>query len=342
MKLFNSQETMVDDMIDGFVSAYPQVRRATSDPRVVVRGPGRKDADKKVTLLIGNGSGHEPVAMGFVGEGLLDANVVGDVFAAPSPDLILDGIREVAGEAGCILLISQHSGDVINGRAAIMLAEDEAIPVRPLLMYDDIASAPPDQRARRRGAPGTLFVYKILGAAAEAGVRLDELVALGEQVRDRTVSLSAAITPGVSPLTGKPMFTLPEGEIFLGMGVHGEPGAGRLPRATARELATEMVDQLLADRPVGKGGRVAVIVNGMGGTTMMELLTVWRETEAILAARGITAVSPLVGTFVTTQEMGGVSISLMEPTDEMLAYWCARSNTPSYPGLSAPEREAST
>ena len=336
-KLFNDPVTMVDDMIDGFVSAFPHVCRGLLDPRIVVRQRNRKDPDASVTLLIGNGAGHEPIAMGFVGKGVLDANVVGDVFAAPSADLILDGIREVNGAAGTILLISRHSGDVINGRAAAMLAEEEGMKAVPLLMYDDISAAPPERRADRRGAPGTMFIYKILGAAAEAGWHLERLLRLGENVRDHTVTLAAAVSPGISPLTGQPMFSLPDDEIFLGMGVHGEPGVGRVRIGPVRELVEEMIRRLLADRPVAAGGRVAVIVNGMGGTTMMELLTIWAETEKALASRNVRAIAPMVGSFVTTQETGGFSISLLEPDDEMLEFWCAPSDTPAFPGIEATE-----
>ncbi|MEX0276734.1 MAG: dihydroxyacetone kinase subunit DhaK [Ruegeria sp.] len=333
-KLFNSPETMVDDMLDGFVRAFPQVQRGQSDPRVIIRGSAdRKNADEKVTLLIGNGSGHEPVAMGFVGAGLLDANVVGDVFAAPSADLILDGISEVTGAAGSILLISQHSGDMINGRAATMMAEDLGIRTIPLPMYDDISAAPPERKQDRRGAPGTMFIYKILGAAAEDGQPLEALMALGKAVRDRLVTLAAAITPPVSPLTGKPMFELPEDEIFLGMGVHGEPGVGRVKTGPVRNLVRQVVDALLADRPMQKDAQVCVIVNGMGGTTLMEQLTVWEETRTALAEHGIRAIAPMIGSYVTTQEMGGFSISFLEPTDEMLRYWLAPSDTPFFPQI---------
>ncbi|WP_419906710.1 dihydroxyacetone kinase subunit DhaK [Hoeflea sp.] len=329
-KLFNSQEAMVDDMIDGFVAAFPQVMRGENDKRIVVRSRP-KDKDGKVTLLIGNGSGHEPIAMGFVGEGLLDANVVGDVFAAPSADLILDGIAEVCGAAGSILLISQHSGDVINGGAAAMLAEEAGYAVKPLYMYDDISSAPKGEETERRGAPGTMFIYKILGAAAEEGMALEPLFELGEAVRDNTRTLAAAVSPGISPLTGKTMFSLPDDEIYLGMGVHGEPGIGKAKYGPVSGLVATMVDALLEDRPVPAGEQVAVIVNGMGGTTMMELLTVFRETEKALATRHVTSVAPMVGTYVTTQEMGGFSISLLTPTAEMLRLWCAPSNTPHFP-----------
>lgn len=338
-KLFNSAETMVDDMLDGFVSAYPHVKRGVNDPRVIVRDSKPKNADEKVTLLIGNGSGHEPIAMGFVGQGLLDANVVGDVFAAPSADLILDGISEVSGTAGSILLISQHSGDMINGRGAVMMAQDEGINVLALPMYDDISAAPPERKKDRRGAPGTMFIYKILGAAAEEGRSQGELFTLGEAVRDRIVTLAAAVSPGVSPLTGLPMFTLPDDEIFLGMGVHGEPGVARVKVGPVNDLVTLIIDKLLADRPIASGGRVCVIINGMGGTTMMELLTIWAETQKQLAGQGICAIAPMIGSYVTTQEMGGFSISLMEPTDDMLACWCAPSDTPYFPKITLVEQE---
>lgn len=332
-KLFNSADTMVDDMLDGFVSAFPQVQHGSSDPRVIKRATNAKNPDEKVTLLIGNGSGHEPIAMGFVGQGVLDANVVGDVFAAPSADLILDGLTEMTGKAGSILLISQHSGDMINGRAATMMAEDLGLKTVPLPMYDDISAAPPERKQDRRGAPGTMFIYKILGAAAEEGRALEDLVALGEAVRDRLVTLAAAVTPPVSPLTGQKMFSLPEDEIFLGMGVHGEPGVGRAKVGPVRTLVEQMVDKLLADRPMPKGARACVIINGMGGTTLMELLTIWEETRKVLAAQGVKAIAPMIGSYVTTQEMGGFSISFLEPTDEMLALWCAPSDTPYFPTI---------
>lgn len=332
-KLFNSAETMVDDMLDGFVSAFPQVERGVGDPRVIKRAQNVKNPDEKVTLLIGNGSGHEPIAMGFVGQGVLDANIVGDVFAAPSADLILDGLVEMTGQAGSILLISQHSGDMINGRAATMMAQDLGVKTVPLPMYDDISAAPPERKQDRRGAPGTMFIYKILGAAAEEGWSLEDLIALGEAVRDRLVTLAAAVSPPISPLTGQKMFSLPADEIFLGMGVHGEPGVGRTKVGPVGDLVEQIVEKLLADRPMAEGSCACVIINGMGGTTLMEQLTIWEETREALLARGVTAIAPMIGSYVTTQEMGGFSISLLEPTDDMLSFWCAPSDTPFFPRI---------
>ncbi len=333
-KLFNSKEKMPDDMIDGFIAAYPGLVCRGANPRVVRRRSLRTD-DGKVALLIGNGSGHEPIAMGFVGEGLLDANVVGDVFAAPSPDAILDGITEVCGSAGAVLLISRHEGDVINGNAAALMAQDDGHNVQPLLMYDDISSAPKGQEADRRGAAGTMFIYKILGAAAEQGMQIDDLMRLGEAVRAATRTLGAAVKPGVSPLTGAPMFTLPEDEIFIGMGVHGEPGVGRRKVGPVHALVGYMLDELLRDRPIAAGTPTVVLVNGAGGTTMMELLTVYGEVATQLAAHGITPIAPMIGSYSTTQEMGGFSISLFTPTPQMLDLWRAPHKAPQFPQISA-------
>lgn len=331
-KLFNTKERMVDDMIDGYVAAFPAAVVRGAHPRVVRRTaltPG------KVGLLIGNGSGHEPIAMGFVGRGLLDANVVGDVFSAPSADLILEGIREVTGAAGAVLLISRHEGDVINGMGAALMAEDAGLRVAPLLMYDDISSAPKGQEQDRRGAAGTMFIYKVLGAAAEAGMALDDLIALGEDVRARTRTLGAALAPGISPLTGKPMFSLPDDEVFIGMGVHGEPGVGRRKLEPVRDLVSFMLTQLLRDRDIAPGTPTLVLVNGSGGTTQMELLTVFGDVAAGLAARGIPQLSPMIGSYSTTQETAGFSISLFTPTPQMLAFWQAPHAAPCFPAIHA-------
>jgi len=336
-KLHNGTGRMVDDMIEGLVAAFPGLVARGAHPRVVRRAR-RGDGARKTALVIGNGSGHEPIAIGFVGEGMLDANVAGDVFTAPPAEMILEGLREVTGPAGAILLISRHEGDVIAGREAALMAADEGLDVRPLLMYDDISSAPAGQEADRRGAAGTLFVYKILGAAAEEGMAAGDLLSLGEAVRDATRTLAVAIAPGISPITGQPMFTLPEGEVFIGMGVHGEPGAGRRPLGSAEELVGEMVEMLLADRPVPAGTPVAVLVNGAGGCTRMELWTVYREAARALEARGIPAVSPVVGSLSTTQATAGFSISLLTPTEEMLRLWRAPQHTPAFPAVfAAPE-----
>ena len=333
-KLLNSKDTMADDMIAGFVAAWPDLVTTGTTGRIVRRRHLRtKGKDGKVALLIGNGSGHEPIAMGFVGEGLLDANAVGDVFAAPSADAIFEAIEDVTGDAGAVLLISRHEGDVINGNGAALMAQDEGLDVRPLLMYDDISSAPKGKEEDRRGAAGTIFIYKILGAAAERDRSIGDLMDLGVAVRDATRTLGAALRPGTSPLTGAPMFELPDNEDAIGMGVHGERGSGRRPMGPARDLVRHMVDALMEDRPIAPGTEAVALINGSGGTTMMELLTVYGEVASYLKEQGVTLTSPMIGSYSTTQEMGGFSISLLVPTPEMLDLWRAPHGAPQFPPI---------
>ncbi|MBA2667634.1 MAG: dihydroxyacetone kinase subunit DhaK [Trueperaceae bacterium] len=322
----NDPDRLVDDMIDGYVAAYGDLVSRGDHPRVVVRR--RSKPRGRVGIAIGNGSGHEPIALGWIGAGMLDANAVGEVFAAPPPDLVLEAIRASDRGAGVLLLVSRHAGDVINAEMAVELARAEGLRVEPLLMYDDVSSAPKGREEDRRGAPGTTFVYKVVGARAEEGASLDELVALGSRVRDATRTLAAALAPGVSPLTGRPMFSLPEGEVFLGMGVHGEPGLRSVTSATADELVREMMPEILDDLPFERGDEVLVLVNGMGGTTLMELLVVHRSVAAVLEERGVVPYRPLVGSFVTTQEMAGFSISLCRLDDEIRRAWDAPVRAP--------------
>ena len=328
-KLYNTKNSMPDDMIDGFVKAYPKIVKKGNNNRVVLR-THRKDKSK-VSLLIGNGSGHEPIAMGFVGEGILDANVVGDVFAAPSSDLILGGIKESYNDAGCILLISRHEGDVINGKAACLDANDEGMDVRPFLMYDDISSAPKGKEEERRGAAGTIFIYKILGAAAEKSMPIEELIFLGEKVRSNTRTLGVAINSGISPITNQAMFSLPDDEVFIGMGVHGEPGVARRKLDTVKDLVSFMMGKILEDKDIKSGTTVVILINGMGGSTLMELYSVFNEVNNFLREKQIENVSPMIGSFSTTQETAGFSISLLIPDELMLKLWRAPHLAPNFP-----------
>jgi dihydroxyacetone kinase-like protein len=327
-KLINRPEAIVDELIDGYLAAYGDYVSRVEGRRVVTRAVPKERG--KVGLVIGNGSGHEPIAVGWVGLGMLDANALGEVFAAPPPDLILEAIRAADRGTGVLLLISQHAGDVLNGEMAVELARAEGLEVEALLMYDDISSAPKGNESERRGAPGTTFIYKILGASAEEGAGLADLKALGERVRDQTRTLSAAVAPGISPLTGEPMFSLPEGEIFLGMGVHGEPGFRRMKGATADAVVAAMMEGILEDLPFEAGDEVLAFVNGAGGTTLMELLIVYRAVAKILGERGLRAYKPLVGEYVTTQEMAGFSISLCRADQEMKRLWDAPVAVPFY------------
>lgn len=325
-KLIDKVDDIVPDMIEGYVAAYgDMVDRLPGRCVVVRRNPKEKG---KVGLVIGNGSGHEPIAMGWVGRGMLDANAVGPVFTAPPPALIVEALRAADRGAGVILLISHHSGDLMNGEMAVDLARAEGIRVEPLVMYDDIASAPRGREPERRGAPGTMFIYKILGARAEEEAPLAELMELGRRVRDATRTLAVALAPGVSPVSGARLFDLPEDEIFIGMGVHGEAGMGRGKMGSATEIVDVMANALVTDLPFNAGDEVLVFVNGSGGTTLMELLIAYGALAKILDRKGLRAVRPLVGEYVTTQESQGMSISLCRSDPEMQRLWLAPAIVP--------------
>ena len=330
-KMLNEVEHAVDEMLAGYAAAYPsRVSIAGSGGRVLRRAAPK--ARDKVALVIGNGSGHEPIAMGWVGQGLLDANAVGDIFAAPPPELVAEAIAAADSGGGVLLLISSHSGDIINGEAGADLARSAGHQVEILLMYDDISTAPRDQAEFRRGAPGTTFIYKLCGALAEEGASLAEVRRFGEKVRDATATLGASLKGGVSPLTGEVMFTLPEQEVFIGVGVHGEPGMARMAAGKADDIVDYMVDKLLADLPYVGGDAVFVLVNGMGATTLMELLIIYRRLAFRLESAGIRlADEPLIGSYVTTQDSSGFSISLLKSDDNMRRLWRAPENAPFYP-----------
>ena len=325
-KLINSVESIVDDMLQGYVAAHGDRVKLASNPRIILRK--KQKSSDKVALIIGNGSGHEPIAMGWIGDGVLDGNIVGEIFAAPTPELILEGIKTVDNKAGVLLLVSSHSGDIINANVAVEDALNLGINVKALLMYDDVSSAPKGEEQERRGAPGTTFIYKILGAGAEEGQDIDTLFDLGRLVRDSTRTLGVAVSPGISPLTGNPMFELEEDQVFIGMGVHGEPGLGRKKIGPIQEIVTEMMEIIVEDLPFVSGDNVIVMVNGSGGTTLMELLIIYKEVSNFLAKQNISIFKPLVGEMVTTQEMAGFSISLLKTDHEIRKLWIAPSSAP--------------
>ena len=324
-KLINSPDRIVDDMLEGYAAAYGDLVRYEPGSRIVLRRESKKQG---VGIVIGNGSGHEPIAMGWVGYGMLDANAAGVIFTAPGPELIVEALKAANPGSGCLLLISNHAGDVMNGELAVELAREEGIKVEPLIMYDDISSAPKGREVERRGAPGTTFIYKIVGARAEEGASLDELLHLGESVRDVTRTLSVAVAPGTSPITGELMFHLEADEIFIGMGVHGEAGFKKQKIAPASEVVRTMTQALLEDLPFQAGDEVLAFVNGAGGTTLGELLIAYRELDRVLAEHRIKAYKPLVGTYITTQEMAGMSIALCRANPEFKRLWNAPARVP--------------
>ena len=326
-KIINNKDQIVDDMLNGYIKANSdRVKFSQNNKRIILRN--RPKSNDKTAILIGNGSGHEPIAMGWVGKGLLDANIVGDIFAAPSGDLIFEGIEIFKENSGCILLISNHAGDVMNGEMAIELANEDNISAELLLMYDDIASAPKGSEDQRRGGAGTTFIYKILGALSESGEEKETLLSLGKFVRDQTRTLSIAIDSGTSPISGEKIFHLEDDEVFIGMGVHGESGYGRQKISSSKKIIKFMMDKIFDDFNYKQGDVVIPFINGSGATTLMELLVIYNDVEEYLSRYKIKCFKPLVNEYITTQESAGFSISLLNSNEQMRSLWTSPSSAP--------------
>lgn len=320
-KLINRPENIVTEMLEGFAAAYHTLVRLDENGFVVRRTP---KAAGKVGLVIGNGSGHEPAMIGLVGPGLFDVNVAGEIFTAPGPERLLAGIRAAERGAGVLVCVSHHAGDLMNAEMALELCGAEGLEdVEMVVLYDDISSAPKGSEAQRRGTAGLFFVWKMLGAVAEKGADLAACKALAEKVRDRTRSLSMALTPGTNPATGEVMFALPEDEIEVGMGVHGELGAGRSPFVSADATVDLILPPLLADLPFSAGDEVLVLLNNSGSLTLMELFILYRRVAQLLDGAHIRVYKSWIGPYATTQEMSGFALSLCKVDDELKALWDA-------------------
>lgn len=327
-KFINDPEFIVEEMIAGYVHAYQDRLTNLEGSHVILRKDQKKTG--KVSVIIGNGSGHEPACIGFVGKNMLDANAYGGMFAAPSPDTLYDAIESSDQGAGVCVLISNHAGDVINSKMAIDMAEDDDLVCKSVILYDDIASAPKDQPEERRGTAGTLFNYKITGSFAEEGHDLEAVCKMAEKVRDNTRTLTVATLPGTSPITGIPMFEIADDEVEIGMGVHGEAAAHNMKMDSSKAVAKVMAEKLLEDRPFAAGEKVAVLVNGCGQTTQMELLVFYNDVREILEAVGIEVIKPAIGNFITTQEMGGIALGFCAMDDEMQKQWEKPTNAPGF------------
>jgi len=324
-KFMNHKDDLVKDTVEGLVKAFDDRLEKLENSNVVIR----KNIEKnKVGVIIGNGSGHEPACVGFVGKNMLSANAFGGIFAAPGPDTIYDAIEATDTGAGVCVLISNHAGDVINSKMAMDMAEDDDMLCKGVILYDDIASAPKEEMEERRGTAGTMFNYKITGSYADEGHSLDEVVKMAEKVRDNTRTLTVATVPGTSPITGYPMFEIGDDEIEIGMGVHGEAAAHTMKLSSSEDVAKVMCDKLIEDKPYESGDEVAVLVNGCGQTTMMELLIFYRDVEKVLAEKGIKSYKPAIGNFITTQEMGGIALAFCKMDDEMKRLWAKETDAP--------------
>lgn len=324
-KIINNPEKVVSEMLAGLEIAEPSLRYLSGSEVIV-----RRNVNKyKVALISGGGSGHEPAHAGFVGKGMLDAAVSGNVFASPSPDRIIEAIHEVGGEKGVLLVIKNYSGDIMNFGMAAELAEMEGCKVLSVVTKDDVAVPDSTYSTGRRGIAGTVFVHKIAGAAAEAGKSLEEVRDIAQKVIDNTRSMGMAMTPCILPGVGKAGFALGEDEIEIGMGIHGEPGVERTSVKTAKELAEILCKRILDDMDFS-GSEAAVIINGLGGTPLMELYILTAEVDAYLKAHGVNPYKYIVGNLMTSLEMAGCSVSLLKLDDELKAYFEAEADAPAW------------
>ena len=321
-KILNNPADYVDEMLEGLTAAHPEFYRLVGETkRAVARAtPGKAG---KVGIVSGGGSGHLPVFTGYVGEGLLDACAVGDVFASPSAEQMADAIRAADTGAGVLRLYGNYGGDVMNFDMAGDLVEFDDIRCTTVLLADDVASAGPDEREKRRGVAGMVYAFKIAGAAAEAGLDLDEVTRVAQKAADACRSVGAALSPCTVPQAGRPTFEIGDDEMEMGMGIHGEPGVWRDKLRPADAIAGELMDRLLADQPVGQGDRVSILVNSLGATPTEELYILYRVAKARLDAVGAEIVMPLVGRYATSMEMAGVSFTLIRLDGELEGFLTA-------------------
>jgi len=327
MKKFINDTVLVEEqMILGMVKAYPRHLKKLDCGNVVVRAEKKEG---KVALISGGGSGHEPAHGGFVGTGMLDAAVAGPVFTSPTPDQIYEGIKAVATDAGVLMIVKNYTGDVMNFEMAAEMAEMEGITVKHVVTNDDVAVKDSLYTIGRRGVAGTVFVHKIAGAMAETGADLDKVQATAQKVIDNVRTMGAAIEPCTVPAAGKPGFTLSDDEMEIGIGIHGEPGTHREPVKKADEIVDMLLNQILEDIDYS-GSEVAVMINGAGGTPLMELYIINNRVSDVLAEKGIRIHKTFVGEYMTSIEMQGFSISLLRLDDEMKQLLDAKADTPAW------------
>ena len=314
-RFLNRPESAVQEMLEGYTAAHSDIIRLSDG--LVVRAVPKPQGH--VGVVIGNGSGHEPAMIGWVGEGLFDVNVPGPVFSSPGPDGILRGIKAADHGGGVLLLVSSHAGDIMNASLAISEAEDEGIrDVEMVVLYDDVASAPKDRITERRGGAGLFFVWKTVGAMAERGGSLQECSRIARKTRDRTRSLSAAVGTVAHPVSGQPLGDPRDTSVSVGMGVHGEPGARLGEDVQADEISGMMIERLVDDAGLDKGDRVGLLLNNAGSLTLMELSILYRGAASALAARGIETVRSWIGPYATTLDMAGFAFAVCNLDDELL------------------------
>jgi len=314
-KFINSVDSILAESLDGFVAVHAAIIALGPERKFVFR---RSPAAEKVALISGGGSGHEPLHVGFVGTGMLDAACPGQIFTSPTPDQIVEAATSVGGKAGVLFIVKNYAGDCMNFEMAAELLER---PAATVVTKDDVAVEKSTHSSGRRGVAGTLVVEKIVGAAAEKGMDLKTCAELGVEVNARTRSIGVALTSCTVPAAGSPTFMLGADEMEMGVGIHGEPGRKRVNLATADAIADQMVGAILADSDAPPSGSALLVVNGFGGTPALELYLMYNAARRILEKRGLAVTRSLVGSYVTSLEMAGCSITVTLLDDKLIALW---------------------
>lgn len=324
-KLINSPENLVVEALQGFEAAHPDIVKAHFNPNYLVRADG--PAKGKVAILSGGGSGHEPLHGGFVGAGMLDAACPGAVFTSPTPDQMYEAAKAAHGGNGVLLIVKNYTGDVMNFDLAADLLKADGIEVESVIIDDDVAVKDSTWTAGRRGVATTVLAEKICGAAAAAGRPLREVAELCRKVNSLGRSMGVALTSCTVPHVGKPTFDLPEDEIEMGIGIHGEPGRTRMKLKSADEITAMLMEPIITDIPYKSGDEVLLFVNGMGGTPQLELYVIYRKALEIAKAHGLKVTRNLVGSYITSLEMAGASITLLKLDADLKKYWDAPVKT---------------
>ena len=314
-KYVNDPEEVVDEMLEGYLAAHGDRVRLLDESRVLVKNGAPKEG--KVGLVTGGGSGHKPAFIGYIGEGLMDAVAVGDIFSSPSAKQIYDAIKAVDGGEGVLCVLGNYSGDVMNFDMAAEMAGDEGIDVEQVIGIDDVGSAPKEDREKRRGVAGEVVIWKMAGAKATQGGSLAEVKQAAEKANFNSRSMGVAHSPCTVPAAGEPTFTLGENEMEIGVGHHGEPGVEKTEMKSANETTDILMDKILEDLPFQAGDDVLVLINGLGATPLLEQYIIERRVDRILEKENINAYKTLVGDYFTSLEMAGFSITLTRLDEEL-------------------------
>jgi len=325
-KLINSPENVVTEALHGFAAAHADLVKVQFNPNFIVRADA--PVKNKVAVISGGGSGHEPMHGGFVGKGMLDAACPGAVFTSPTPDQMLAATKAVDGGKGTLHIVKNYTGDVMNFELAADMARADGLQVESVVIDDDVAVKDSTWTAGRRGVGATILAEKICGAAAEAGQSLAEVRDLCKKVNAQGRSMGMALTSCTVPHVGRPTFALPEDEMEVGVGIHGEPGRKRMKLRPADEIVELLMEPILSDLPFRSGNDVLLFVNGLGGTPLIELYIVYRKAEELARKAGLKIIRNFVGSYITSLEMAGTSITLLKLDAQLTKLWDAPVHTP--------------